>query len=264
MLESGENYSPYIILIIIIIIKILLIGNTDGCSAPLTCTIVSARLAADSAGQGVPIPQRQNWLRSHGCSQQLHAAVREFNNRHGCSMAATMGGSAGPDDALRGRGKSSRGGRRCQGAQKLLGDFMADGPRPSSLGWGGRWEQQLCSFWKMCTLRPLCSQRGAVGWLSLAGASARTGGHAPEQEEDPGRPRAASPREDPAASSGQSRDLWTGGSNSALRLDGGPRATTLLGREKEPPWLRTTEPSAAALRPHESVTKRSGWRCLWG
>lgn len=98
--ESGENYSPCIILIIIIIIKILLIGNTDACFAPLTCTIVSACLAADSAGQGVLIPGRQNWLHSHNSSQQLHAVAREFNNHHGCSMAASMGGSARPDEAL--------------------------------------------------------------------------------------------------------------------------------------------------------------------
>lgn len=34
----------------------------------------------------------------------------------------------GPDDALRGRGKSSREGRRCQGVWKLQGDFMAMSP----------------------------------------------------------------------------------------------------------------------------------------
>lgn len=94
--ESGENYSPYMILIIIIIIKILLIANTNGCFAPLTCTIVSGRLAADSAGQVVLIPWRQNWLHSHDSSQQLHAAAQESNNRHGCSMAASVGGAAGP------------------------------------------------------------------------------------------------------------------------------------------------------------------------
>lgn len=152
--ESGENYSPYIILIIIIIIKILLIGNTDGCFAPLTCTIVSARLAADSAGQGVLIPWRQNWIHSHNRSQQLHAVAREFNNRHGCSMAASVGGSAGPDDASQRRGRSSRGGRRYQGAWKLLRDCMADVPSLSPREWGGRWEQPLCSFWKMCKQHP--------------------------------------------------------------------------------------------------------------
>lgn len=135
--ESGENYSPYIILIIIIIIKILLIGNTNACCAPLTCTIVSARPAADSAGQVVLIPWRQNWLQRHSSSQQLHAAAQEFNNRHGCSMAAPAGGAAGPHDALRGHGKSSRRGRRCQGAAwKPLGDSMAEAPTLEGAGGG--------------------------------------------------------------------------------------------------------------------------------
>lgn len=57
--ESGENYSPYIILIIINIIKILLIGNTNGCFALLTCTIVPARLAASSQGRGCWFPGGQ-------------------------------------------------------------------------------------------------------------------------------------------------------------------------------------------------------------
>lgn len=81
--EAGENYSPCIILIIIIIVKILLIGNTDGCFAPLTCTIVSARLAADSAGQGVLIPRGLSWLHSPSHAQQLRAIKHSFGKRHG-------------------------------------------------------------------------------------------------------------------------------------------------------------------------------------
>lgn len=51
----------------------------------------TAHLAADSAGQGVLIPRRQNQLPSHNSSQQLHAAAQEFNNCHGCSAAAFRG-----------------------------------------------------------------------------------------------------------------------------------------------------------------------------
>lgn len=147
--ESGENYSPYIILIIIIIIKILLIGNTDGCFAPLTCTIVSARLAADSAGQGVLIPRRQNRLRSRSSAQQPHAAARELNSRHGCSPHGRACGARG---CFMGPWKELQGRKEMPGSCRE--DFMADVPSPSPRGWGGMWEQQLRSFWRTWELHP--------------------------------------------------------------------------------------------------------------
>lgn len=70
----------------------------------------------------------------------------------------------GPDDALRGRGKSSREGRRCQGVWKLQGDFMAHVPSlsPTPLphhAWTGRSQGEEGA-----------SQAGEDRTLSTAGA----------------------------------------------------------------------------------------------
>lgn len=126
--ESGENYSPYVILIIIIIIKILLIGNTDSCFAPLTCTIVSARLAADSAGQGVLIPRRQNWLHSHN----------SWIRSHGMAVAGQH-----PCEDLQGQKMLYGAGERAPGEE---GDARVPGSCwetswPMSPAWRGRAEE---------------------------------------------------------------------------------------------------------------------------
>lgn len=168
--ESGENYSPYIILIIINIIKntfnrkhrwLFCSVNLHYCSSPSGCQL---------AGQGVLIPWRPSWLHSHSSSQQLHT--------QGLIIALAVAQQHPWEDPQgqmmlhRAMERDGRG-RRCQDAPG-----RAQPRSPEGAGGAGRWEQQLCSAWKSFEPRSLPRDGGARSALITPAAVSQTGGRA--------------------------------------------------------------------------------------
>lgn len=92
-----------------------------------------------------------------------------------------MGGPTGPDDASQGhqRALGEEGDAGMPGSSR---ESTADVPSPEGAGRAGRWEQQLCSFWKMCEPRSLPRDGGAGSALITPAAVFQAAGRAQQAQ----------------------------------------------------------------------------------
>lgn len=134
-------------------------------------------------------------------------------------------------------------------------ESTAEVPSPEGTGWAGRWERQLCSFWKTCEPRPLPRDGGArSAWIAPAAMSSGRRESLAGPGTHPCCPGTCPGNTPLAAGASSAQRQWL---RSCCSPGQGTRAVTLPEQEQEPPGLETAvSPALWALA--QAPTPQSG------